>query len=71
MPSNSLSAVYPCSVIKNFSSTIKLSSQVIFGFPKQVVLKSEFSSNLVVFNISDVIPSYLSKYSSLDSSEIP
>ena len=60
--------MYPCSVAENLSSTAKLSSQIIFVFPKYVVLKSEFSSNLVVFNISDLIPSYLSKYSSFDLS---
>ena len=37
---------------------------------KYIVLKSEFSSNLVVFNIYDLIPSYLSKNSPFDLSEI-
>ena len=31
--------------------------------PKYVMLRSEFSSNLVVLKTSDLTPSYISKYS--------
>ena len=39
-------------------------------FPKYVVLKSDLSSNLVVSTISDLTPSYISKYSSFDLSQL-
>ena len=48
------------------SSALRLSFLDLSDFPKYVVLTSEFSSNLVVFNISDQIPSYTSKYSSFN-----
>ena len=38
--------------------------------PKYVVLKSEFSLNLVVLNISYWIPSYTSKYSCINFHDV-
>ena len=40
------------------SSVLSLSFLDLSDLPKNVVLKSEFSSNPVVFTISDWIPSY-------------
>ena len=53
VPSNSLPNVYPCPEMGNDSYTFNLSFLVLSDLPKYVVLKSEFSSNLVVFTISD------------------
>ena len=52
------------------SSPLRLSILDLSDFPKYVVLKSEFSLNLVVFTISDWIPSYALRYSSYDTSGI-
>ena len=45
------------------SSTLILLFLDLSAFPKYVVLRSEFLLNLVVFNISDFISLYMSKYS--------
>ena len=45
---------------KDFSALI-LSFLDLSDFPKYVVLRSKFLSNLVVFNISDCTPWYMSK----------
>ena len=50
---------------KDASASI-LSLIDLSGFPKYVVLRSEFSSNLVIFNIFDCIPLYMSKYFSFN-----
>ena len=42
--------------MSNSSSTLSLSFLALPDFSKYVVLKSEFSSNLVVLTISDWIP---------------
>ena len=55
--------VYPCSDMGNDSSALILLFLDLSAFSKYVVLRSEFSTNLVVLNISDYIPSYTSKYS--------
>ena len=52
------------------SSALILSFLDLSEFPKYVVLRSEFSSNLIVLNISDCIPSYMSKYSSFNISSV-
>ena len=65
MPSNSIPTIYPYSDIGNFSSTLIFLALVMFILPKYVVLKSEFSSNVVVLNTSYLTPSYMSKYSPL------
>ena len=52
------------------SSALSLSFLDLFDFPKYVVLKSEFLSNLVVFTISDWILSYMSRYSSFNISGV-
>ena len=44
------------------SSTLSLSFLDLSDFPRYIVLRSEFSSNLEVFGISDWIPLYTSKY---------
>ena len=68
VPSNNFPIVYPCSDIgKDFSALILLFLG-LSTFSKYVVLKSEFSQNLVVLNISDYMPSYTSKYSSFNLS---
>ena len=71
VPSNKFTIVYPCSDIGKDSSTLILLSLDLSHFPKYVVLRSEFSSNPVVFNISDCIPWYTSKYSFLNISDGP
>ena len=48
VPSNIFAIIYPCSDIGNLSSALILLALVIAILPKYVVLKSEFSSNLVV-----------------------
>ena len=53
VPSNSFPNVYPCSDMGKDSSALSLSFLDLSEFPRYVVLRSEFSSNLVVFNISD------------------
>ena len=45
--------MYPCSDMGKDSSALSLSFLDLFDFPKYVVLKSQFSSHLVVFTISD------------------
>ena len=50
--SNSFPNVYPCSDIKDSSALILLFLDRS-AFPNYVVLRSEFSSNLVVFSTSD------------------
>ena len=54
----------------NNSSALSLSFLDLSDFPKYVVLKSEFSSTLVVFAISDWTPSYTSRYSSFNTSSV-
>ena len=49
------------------SSALMLSLLDLFDFPKYVVLRSKFSTNLVMFTISEWIPSYTSRYSSLNT----
>ena len=61
--SNSFPMVYPCSDIGNDSSALTLLILDVSTFPTYVVLQSEFSSNLVVLNMSDYIPLYMSRYS--------
>ena len=56
--------VYSCPDMEKGSSALIPLSLDLPTFPKYVLLRSEFSSNLVVFNISDCIPLYTSKYSS-------
>ena len=51
VPSNNFPIVYPCSDIENDSSALILLVIHVFIFPKYVVLKSEFSSNLVLYKI--------------------
>ena len=70
VPSNSFPMVCTCSDIGNDSSTLILLFLDLSTFPKYVVLKSEFSSNLMVLNISDCIPLYTSKYSSFNLSGV-
>ena len=48
------------------SSALSLSFLYLSDFPKYVVLKSEFSSNLVVFAIYEWILSYMLRYSSFN-----
>ena len=67
VPSNNFPKVYPCSDMGKDSSTLILSFLDLSDFPKYVVLTSEFSSNFVVFNTSDCIPSYMSKYFSFNT----
>ena len=62
--------MYPCSDMGKDSSALILSFLDLSDFSKYVVLTSEFLSNLVVFNISDCIPSYTSKYSSFNISGV-
>ena len=62
-PSNSLPTVYPCFDMGNLSYTLILLALVMSILPKYVVLRSEFSSNLVVLKTSDSTPSYMSNYS--------
>ena len=62
--------VYPCSDMGNDSSALILLFFDLSAFPKYVVLRSEFSSNLVVLNISDYMLSCTSKYSSLNMSDV-
>ena len=57
--------VYPCSDMGKDSSALILLFLDLSAFPKYMVLRSEFPSNLVVLDISHCIPSYTSKYSSL------
>ena len=52
------------------SSSLSLSFLDLSDFPKYVVLKSEFSLNLVVFTIADWIPSYTLRYSSFNISSV-
>ena len=52
------------------SSTLILLFLDLSNFPKYVVLRSEISSNLVVFHISNCIHSYTSKYSSFNISDV-
>ena len=47
---------------RNDSPALILLFLIMSTLPKYVVLKSEFSSNLVVLNISGWNPSYTSKY---------
>ena len=49
------------------SSALSLSFLALSDFPKYVVLKSEFSTNLVVLTISDWIPLYTPRYSSFNT----
>ena len=70
VPSNNFPIVYPCSDTGKDSSALILLFLGLSAFPKYVVLKSEFSSNLVVLNISNYIPSYTSKYSSFNKSGV-
>ena len=65
VPSSSFPIVYHSSDIGKDSSALNLLFYDLSTFPKYVVLKFEFSSHLMVLNISDCIPSYTSKYSSL------
>ena len=58
---NNFPNMYPCSGMGKDSSALILSFLDLSDFPNYVVLRSEFSSNLVVFTISDCIPSYTSK----------
>ena len=51
--SNSFPIVSLCSDVGNLSSTLILQALVVSTIPKYIVLKTEFSSNLVVLNISD------------------
>ena len=51
--SNNFHNVYPCSDMGKDSSALSLSFLDLSHFPKYVVLRYEFSSNLVVFTISD------------------
>ena len=51
--SNDFPNMYPCSDMGKDSSALSLSFLDLSDFPKYVVLRSEFSSNLVVFSISD------------------
>ena len=60
--SNNYPIVYLCSDFRNNSSALILLFLIRSTPPKNVVLKSEFSSNLVVLNIFDCIPLYISKY---------
>ena len=57
--------MHPCSDVGK-DSALSLSFLDLSDFPKYEVLRSDFLSNLVVFNISDCIPLYTSKYSSLN-----
>ena len=57
--------VYPCSDMGKDSSALIFLFLDLSAFLKYVVLRSEFLSNPVVLNISDCMPSYTSKYSSL------
>ena len=56
VPSNNFPNVYPCSDKVKDSSALSLSFLNLCDFFKYVVLRSKFSSNLVVFSISDCIP---------------
>ena len=59
--------MYSLTLILRISALLlNLYSRARFVSPKYVVLKSEFSSNLVVSTISDLTPLYLSNYSSCD-----
>ena len=51
MPSNNFPTVYYCSDIGNFSSALILLALVMSILPKYVMLKSEFSLNLVVLSL--------------------
>ena len=62
--------VCPSSDMGKDSSALILLFLDLSTFPKYVVLRSEFSSNLVVLNISNCIPSYTSNYSSLNMSGV-
>ena len=53
VPSNNLPNVYPCSDMGNDSSAFSLLLLALSDLPKYAVLKSKFSSNLVVFTTSD------------------
>ena len=70
VPSNSFPNVYPCSDIGKDSSALSLSFLDLTNFPQHVVCKFEFLSNLVVFTISDWIPSYMLRYSSFNISSV-
>ena len=63
MPCISFPTIYPCSDIGNIASALILLALVMSLQPKDVVLRLEFSSNVVVLNTSDLTPSYMSKYS--------
>ena len=56
VPSNNFPLVYPCSDIGKDSSALIFLFLDLSAFPKYMILKSEFSSNLVIRNISDCIP---------------
>ena len=64
--SNNFPNVYPCCDMGKDSSALSLSFLDLSDFPRYVVLKSEFSSDLVVLTISDWIPLYTSKYASFN-----
>ena len=53
VPSNNFPNMYPSSDMGKESPALSLSFLDLSDFPKYVVLRSEFSSNLVVFTISD------------------
>ena len=67
---NNLPNMYPCFDMGKDSSTLILSFLDLSDCPKYVLLRSEFSLNLVVLDISDCIPSYTSKYSSFNISGV-
>ena len=70
VPSNNFPMVYPCSDMGKDSSALILLFFDLSVFPKYVVLRFELSSDLVVLNISDCMPSYTSKYSSFSMSGV-
>ena len=63
VPSSNFPTVCPCSDIAKFSPALILVALVMSVFRKYVVLKSEISRNLVLFDTFDWTPSYTSKYS--------
>ena len=70
VPSNNLPNVYPCSDMGNDSSALSLSHFALSDLPKYIVLRSKFSSNLVVLTTSNWIPSYTSRYSFFNTSGV-
>ena len=69
VPSNKFPEANPCPVIGNLPSAFTFLSLVIFVHPKYVVLKSEFSTNLLEYISCVLTFSYTSKYLAFTVSE--